>query len=112
MQVCIGIGLLYKNSHDDDSSKILLFNSFKDMDNQKFKNKLQKDINVIKYPTLQKMFNLNNSSLNEQYRRGILAILNWCIGKNNILTPIKNNLKWISLNSLSMIIPVKSGNQW
>jgi len=110
--VCIGIGLLYKNSHEDVSSKMLLFNSLKDIDNQKFKNKLQKDIKVIKYLILQKIFNLNNSSLNEQYRRGILAILNWCIGKNNIFTPIKNNLKWISLNSLSIIILVKSGNQW
>jgi len=73
--VCIGIGPPYKNSHEEVSSKISESTSFKDILTQKFKNNTQKDDNVIKYLTLQKIFNLSNSSLNEQYRRGILAIL-------------------------------------
>jgi hypothetical protein len=66
MHVCIGIGPPYKNSHDEFSSKIFESISFKDIKFQKFKNNTQKDINVITYLILQKIFNLSNSSLNEQ----------------------------------------------
>lgn len=51
-------------------------------------------LSIIKSkPKLESKFKKINSSLYAQYRRGILANLTWCIGKNIILTPTKVNQK-------------------